>query len=141
MERRIGPTTFTGLSSVQTPISVSEKARAISFTLGNTLTIIRIGGLEAVLSFACVDDKLSKVCSLSFSDGIVRRGWMVSTNHGGKQKVVKIWYAAVPTHKWWSIAKKSSGLTSADSIPTLCRKWQVYLTATKNAGFLNSAFA
>ena len=44
-------------------------------------------------------------------------------------------------HKWWSIAKKSCGLTSTTTIPTLSRNGQVYLTAMEKAACLNSAFA
>ena len=44
-------------------------------------------------------------------------------------------------NKWWSIAKKSCGLTSTATIPTLSRNGQVYLTAMEKAACLNRAFA
>ena len=44
-------------------------------------------------------------------------------------------------HKWWSIAKKSCGLQTSDSLPPLRSQGQACLTALEKATCLNSTFA
>ena len=44
-------------------------------------------------------------------------------------------------HKWWSIAKKSCGLQTSDSLPPLHSQGQACLTALEKATCLNSTFA